>query len=258
MPRRPLYERLYRALLSLFPSEFRGDFGDAMTADFRDQQRDVRGKPRELRRLWARTIVDVLSRAPREHLDVLWRDIVHAFRALGRHPMASATAILSLAVGIGLNSAVYSVVSGVLWRSLPFDDSEQLVTVGTVTASFPRPSQITDKLMLDVMQRAQTLQPVSGAAIHNFTIVAPGEPAQSACLAMTEGLFDVLRVRPVLGRAFTRADHDATRALRAGNNSGRQATPSVVILGDRLWRTRFAGNPNVVGTHMTVAGGQRL
>src|SRR5262245_30580913 len=256
MARPPLHERLYRALLSLFPSEFRGDFGAAMTADFRDQRRDAEGRPRELRRLWARTIIDLVRRAPREHLDVLWRDVVYACRVLRKHPVASATAILSLAVGIGLNSAIYSVVSGVLWRSLPFDESERLVNVGIVTASFPRPGQITDKLLLDVMARAKTLQGVSGAAIHGITIVAPGEPAQSTCLAMTDGVFDALRVRPVLGRAFTRADYDAARALQV--DPGRRVTPPIVILGDRLWRTRFAANPNVVGTYMTVAGGQRL
>src|SRR5688572_20452568 len=130
MTRPPFYERLYRTLLSLFPSEFRGDFGEAMTADFRDQRREAEGKPRELRRLWARTIADLLRRAPREHLDVLWHDVIYAFRVLGKHPVSSATAILSLAVGIGLNSAVYSVVSGVLWRSLPFDASERLVSIG--------------------------------------------------------------------------------------------------------------------------------
>src|SRR5262245_19738332 len=209
MARPPLHERLYRALLSLFPSEFRGDFGAAMTADFRDQRRDTGGRPRELRRLWARTIIDLLRRAPREHLDVVWRDVVYAWRVLRKHPMASATAILSLAVGIGLNSAVYSVVSGVLWRSLPLIDSDRLVSVGTVTVSSPRLRQIEDKLFVDLVQRTRTLEAVSGAALHGITIVAPGEPAESVCLAMTEGLFDVLRVRPFLGRTFTRADHDA-------------------------------------------------
>ena len=207
MPRRPLHERLYRALLSLFPSEFRGDFGEAMTRDFRDQRRDAEGRPREVRRLWARTIVDVLYRAPREHLDVLWHDVAYAFRVLAKHPVASATAILSLAVGIGLNSAVYSVVSGVLWRSLPLDGSDRLVTIGTVTASYPQPGAIVDKLFLDVQQRTRTFDGVAGGAMTSLTVVAPGEPAQVGCLAMTEGLFDVLRVRPVLGRAFTRAEY---------------------------------------------------
>ena len=73
MGREGLHVRLYRALLRLFPAEFRGDFGDQMTADFDDQRRDVHGKPREVRRLWVRTAVDLLQRAPREHLDVALR-----------------------------------------------------------------------------------------------------------------------------------------------------------------------------------------
>ena len=105
----------------LFPLEFRGDFGDNMSADFRDQQPDALRRPGSMRRLWARTILDLLRRAPREHLDVLSRDASYAVPCARRHPLASATAILSLAIGIGLNSAVYSVVSGVLWRSLPLD-----------------------------------------------------------------------------------------------------------------------------------------
>jgi putative ABC transport system permease protein len=120
MPRPLFHERLYRVLLSLFPAEFRGDFGEAMTADFRDQQHDAAGRPRDLRRLWTRTLFDLLRQAPREHLDVLRQDVVFTCRVLAKHPVASATAVLSLVVGIGLNSAVYSVVSGVLWRSLPF------------------------------------------------------------------------------------------------------------------------------------------
>jgi putative ABC transport system permease protein len=113
MARDSFHVRLFRALLRLFPAEFRGDFGDQMSADFDDQRRDVHGKPREVRKLWIRTTVDLLRRAPREHLDVLWRDAVYAVRILVRHPAWAATAVISLAVGIGLNSAVFSVVSGV-------------------------------------------------------------------------------------------------------------------------------------------------
>jgi putative ABC transport system permease protein len=259
VPRPPFHERLYRALLSLFPAEFRGEFGDAMAADFRDQRRDAQGRPREMRRLWARTTVDLLWRAPREHLDVVRRDVIYACRVLAKHPVASATAILSLALGIGLNSAIYSVVSGVLWRTLPFDASERLVSVGIVTTSSSRPGQITDKLFLELVQRTRTLEAVMGAAIHSITIVGPGEPMQSGCLAISEGMFDVLRVQPVLGRGFTRADHDAAHALRStADPSGPQPTPAVVILSDALWRSRFRGDPRAVGSHMTVSGGHRL
>jgi putative ABC transport system permease protein len=259
MVRPPIYERVYRALLSLFPSEFRGDFGDAMTADFRDQRRDAEGQPRDVRRLWARTIVDLLRQAPREHVDVLGRDAVYAFRVLAKHPIASATAVLSLAIGIGLNTAVYSVVSGVLWRSLPLDGSEQLVSIGTMTPSRPRPEQARDESLLDLRERTQTLEAVGGFAMRDLTIVDPGEPTRVACPAITEGVFTVLRVSPVLGRTFSRADYEAAALLRAtAARSPRYPTPSVVILSDSLWRSRFGGSRTVVGSYMTAAGGERL
>jgi predicted permease len=259
MARPPFYERVYRALLSLFPSEFRGDFGDAMTADFRDQRRDVDGKPRDVRRLWLRTTVDVLRQAPREHVDVLRRDVVYAFRVLGRHPVGSATAVLSLAIGIGLNTAVYSVVSGVLWRSLPFVESDRLVSVGIVTPSSPRPSRVRDESLRDLRDRTQTLQAVGAFAFRELTIVDPGEPASVACPAITEGVFDVLRVSPALGRVFSHAEYEAAGALRAtANQAGPRPAPAVVILSDSLWRSRFGGDPAVVGTYIAAAAGERL
>jgi predicted permease len=259
MARPPFYERVYRALLSLFPAEFRGDFGEAMAADFRDQRRDAEGRPGGLRRLWARTIVDVIRSAPREHLDVAWRDAVYAFRVLAKHPMASGTAVLSLAIGIGLNSTVYSVVSGVLWRSLPFVDSEHLVSIGSVTPSEPRPADVRDRLFLDLGERSQTLDSIGAFDMRGITIVAPGEPTQIACPAITAGLFEVLRVRPLLGRVFSPADYEAAHTLRIrADPSKRPPLPAVVLLSDSLWRSRFNGDRAALGSYMTVAGGDRL
>src|SRR5687768_14789509 len=114
MSKPSLHDRVFRSLLRLFPSEFRGDFGEQMIQDFRDQRQEAaRARPRSLRRLWTGTLVDLLHRAPREHLDVFWRDAVHALRVMRRHPAATLTAMLSLAIGIGLNTAVFSVVYGV-------------------------------------------------------------------------------------------------------------------------------------------------
>jgi putative ABC transport system permease protein len=254
-----LYERVYRALLALFPSEFRGDFAEAMTADFRDERRNAEGKPRELRRLWARTVIDLLRRAPREHLDVLWRDMRYAFRVLAKHPIASATAVLSLALGIGLNTAVYSVVSGVLWRSLPFSESQQLVSIGTVTPSAPRPDPVRDDVLLDLRRRTNTLEALAGFSMRDLTIVHPGEPVQINCPAITEGLFEVLRVRPVLGRVFSRAEYEAAGILRTtANGSKLFPTPPVVIISDSLWRSRFGRTRAAVGSYIAVAGGDRV
>src|SRR5258707_1219605 len=124
------HERLYRALLRIFPSEFRGDFGDEMADDFRRQRADAAAGGRApVARLWTRTALDIGRRAPAEHLDVLRRDAAYAVRLLVRRPGFAAIALTTLALGIGLNTAVFSVVSAVLLRPLPIPESARLVRV---------------------------------------------------------------------------------------------------------------------------------
>jgi putative ABC transport system permease protein len=259
MARRPFSERLFRALLRLFPSEFRGDFGEEMTADFREQRQEIDGKPREVRRLWIRTALDLLRRAPREHLDVVWRDVVYALRVLRRHPAATATAVLSLAIGIGLNSAIYSVVGGVLWRSLPFADSDRLVAIGMATLTSSQPQLIVSTAFLEMRQQVRTLDAVAAGAFHYTTVVEPGEPFQMGCLAISQGFFEVLSSKPVLGRGFSQADYDAAVVKRARMKpSDPSPTPPTVILSDALWRRRFRRDPNIVGTQMRITGGERV
>src|SRR6187399_3279394 len=98
-----LPQRVYAALLRLFPQEFRGDFGDQMTEDFRDQREEAAssGTPAAAWRLWARTTWDILRSAPREHLDLLLRDVAYASRRLRRNPLFALTAIVTLALAIG-------------------------------------------------------------------------------------------------------------------------------------------------------------
>ena len=171
--------------------------------------------------------------------------------------MASATAVLSLAIGIGLNSAVYSVVSGVLWRSLPLADSDRLVMIGPVSASGREPGAISTALFLDLQREARSFEAIAAGAISPLTIVEPGEPGQVSCLAVTREFFEVLRARPALGRAFTQADYDAALAAR-GSADAPPAIPAVVLLSDTLWRQRFGGDRRVVDTELRVAGGGRI
>jgi putative ABC transport system permease protein len=259
MPRQSFHDRLFRLLLKLFPAEFRGDFGDNMAADFDDQRREVEGRNGAVRTLWVRTILDALRRAPREHLDVLSRDATYALRVLRRHPAASATAILSLAIGIGLNSAVYSVVGGVLWRSLPFTDSDRIVSIGSVTRSGNDAGIMTAKSFLDLQRRSQAFDRIAAAAFRPTVVIEPGEPAQVTCMGVSPGFFELLGARPILGRTFTQEDYDGAAAYRAITDKTSLGPSSpTVVLSHELWRGRFGGNANIVGTDMRVSDGQRV
>jgi len=255
MSKEPLHRRLFRVLLRLFPAEFRGDFGEQMAADFEDQRSEAAAQPRAVRRLWLRTTLDLLSRAPREHLDVLWRDVVYAFRSLHRHKASTAVAVASLAIGIGLNSAVFSVVYGVLWRELPFPDSDRLVQIGLVSPDAPMPGQIVSTWYQAVAGRARTLDAIAAASFGSVTIVEPGDPTSVPCPAVTPEFFAVLGTSPVVGRAFTRAEYAQALSDRS-TLTGMPGSPRVMMLSHDLWLRLYGGDPRAVGRRVTLAGGE--
>ena len=241
------HERLYRALLRLFPAEFRGDFGDEMADDFRQQRLDAAtGGTAPVARLWTRTALDMGRRAPLEHLDVLRRDAAYAVRLLLRRPGFAVITLATLALGIGLNTAVFSVVSAILLRPLPIPESARLVRLFEVSPPPERePGDVSSSNFLDWQAQTRTLDAVT-------LIGRPAGDAHRLRRCRTDSRDDrEPGLRPRDERASRRSAacsrQRTTRHWRRNSSSRRSSDktvePNVVVLGHDLWQRRFGGRP---------------
>lgn len=248
MRRATLPERLHRALLRLFPAEFRGDFGDQMTDDFRDQHDDMARRGRTWR-LWALTIAGLLGRAPREHLDILQRDAGYAVRQLRRRPGVTAGAVVTLAVGLGLNTAVFALASTILWRSLPFPDADRLVVIHDVSVDGSRDgTSVSAANFADWEARSRTLQAMALVGWNTQTLLGAGDPELLIGRRVSRAFFRVLPVRLHRGRVFTDRDYARLEATAAGPIVNHVTTePDVAIVSYDVWRRLFAGRDDAIG-----------
>jgi putative ABC transport system permease protein len=239
--------RLYRLLLRLFPRHFRDRFGDEMTRVFAARQDDARKRGAfATASLWVRTLLDVATHGTGERRRLLGefaQDTRFALRLIRRRPGFSATAIITLALGIGVNVAMFSVVNGVLIRRLPFPSPQQLVRVGetsltdqTIHASNPGNYLEYRDATVDTFAALGAYRLVSAAAL-----TAPGaEAVKAKTIVARPEFFDVLGVPPAMGRLLNSED--------LASNSR-----SVVISGP-FWRGRLGADPNVIGRQLELDG----
>src|SRR5215472_9015320 len=205
-----------------------------MTAD---QARDA-----ALRQLGNATLQQEQSRANWGFpvLENLLQDLRYGLRGLRHAPSFSTVAILTLALGIGATTAIYSIVNTIVLRPLPFKDSERLVHVWTKAPMFPTFNLGVSKPDFDDLKaQAHSFENLVQYRETTMTLGGPGEAEQLRCLAVSAGFLDVFGFRPLLGRDIQPDDEQA--------KSGK-----VVLIGYGPWQSRFGGARNVIGERITL------
>jgi|CXWL01.1.fsa_nt_gi putative ABC transport system permease protein len=174
-------------------------------------------------------------------MENLWRDIQYGARMLRKSKGFTAIAVLTLALGIGANTAVFSVVNAVLLKPLPYGDASRLVFLTEWSEQVPNMS-FSMANFKDLRDQNRVFDSVFGTNNTSFILTGEGgEPERLNVRQVTSGIFDTLQKPPLLGRAFT-ADEDKPGA------------PPVILLSEGLWERRFARDPGVVGKTLTLSG----
>lgn len=189
--------------------------------------------------------VGLLQETARDERGFPWlenavKDIRYGVRGLLRAPGFALAAIVSLAIGVGANTAVFSIVHGVLLRPLPYPDADQLVTVWTENSRQGANQQTS--VYSNIADWRATARTLPGIAIYDpvSLVVGSGEPRRISGLRASANLAAVLRVQPRLGRMFT--DEEAARG------------DSVAVLSHAAWVAQHGGAPDIVGRRLQVDG----
>jgi putative ABC transport system permease protein len=173
---------------------------------------------------------------------MLWQDLRHTFRLLGRAPGFTAAALVTLALAIGANTAVFSVVYGVLLRPLPYPDADRLVILSEEHpggTSLVRDARLSDLTFHAWSERAQTLEALGAFSSQTVTLTSGRDSERISAASLSPSVFAMLGAAPAAGRFF-RAEEALDKA------------DAVVVLSDRLWRTRFGADPGVIGRTVEI------
>ena len=253
MSRRFLWSHTaYRFLLGLYPREFRARFASDLEADFRDLLRT-----RGALATWRRVVADLLQSVPLTHAGAraarkqarvmagkgerpmrsLPSDLRHACRVLLKAPVFTAVTVITLAFGIGANSAIFSLVNAVLLRPLGYAEPERLMLI---YEGFGGPGKIgvspPDFVDLTTLQRP--FSSIGAYRTTQYELSGTGDPERITGVRVSAAVFPILGVPPAIGRTFVESDD--------------QPGPDVAVLSHGLWQRRFGGDPQAVGRTITL------
>jgi putative ABC transport system permease protein len=230
--------RWYRWLLHGYPRSFRDEYGGELVALFEQRLRAASGiVPSMIVCLDA--FFDVIGSAAAAHWDVARKDVRYAIRALRRSPGFAITAIMVTALGIGANTAAFSVADFVLFRPLPFATPDRLVTLWQTTPGY-NSVQPSAPNYHDYQAMSRSFDAMGAYHELSVNVLGGSSPQQLRGIAVTGDLLPMLGVQPLLGHPFSAEE------TRDGS--------ATVLLSYPLWRELFAGDPSVVGRHLTIEG----
>jgi putative ABC transport system permease protein len=250
-------ERRYRQMMRSLPQRLREEAGDELLETFRREHARVADRGLLVRaRFWARMTLDlgVTSMAerwgqsrPTVHAALsarpfafLWHDVRDAVRGLRRAPVFTAVVVLTLALGTGVNAAIFSVLDAVLFKSLPYADADRIVHI----AEWPHTGgnfTVAPAAFLNWRARASSLTSLEARLPRPFTWIDAGDPEELRGALVTTGYFDLLGVRAVAGRTFVETD-------------GAAGEPCRVVISHRLWSRRLGGTGGAVGRPLRFSG----
>jgi predicted permease len=168
------------------------------------------------------------------------QDVLYAMRRLARSPGFAVVVVLTLALGIGANAAIFSVVHAILLRPLAYEQPDRLVNVSEDNAKADDTGEgMSWPSLLALQQKRSLYGAVAGQAFHALTLTGHGDPADVSTIAVTPEFFSVFGTRPIVGRALVDKD-------------GLSGGAPVVVLSEALWRSRFGGDARVIGTPIAL------
>jgi predicted permease len=174
-------------------------------------------------------------------MQTLWQDIRYSIRTLLKSPGFTAVAILTLALGIGANTAIFSIANVFLFRPLPVKDAGRLVAIGVQTSPDSDPQQLSYLDFLDYKQSSVCTE-ITGYVLDLVGIGTGGRADRTIVAEVPSNFFSMFTVKPVVGRLIAPGEGDQPR------------TGAVLVLGYSYWQKRFAGDPNVVGRSVSFDG----
>jgi putative ABC transport system permease protein len=173
-------------------------------------------------------------------MQTLWQDLRYGARMLLKNPGFTLIAVITLALGIGANSAIFSVVNSVLLRPLPYPESESLVSVSEFRPNFGIMA-ISYQNYLDWRAQQKVFEYIGVHTGRSYNLTGRGDPQRLICRHLSADLFSALHAPAAIGRVFN-------------NDEDKPGAPNVVVLSNNLWQSKFGGERRIIGQSITIDG----